>query len=419
MSRALEYTCACIALSTHAASALARPSAQARPVVPLAYVRRIVVAQVSVQLSGPHEEAPVPAKRRPTARLDRADPAQTAGLCRLGASRLDDALRLGLGGLGGFAVASERPIVTASESLEAGLPQATITEVGRMATAASADAVLIVRVDRFGVRTAFFREVWFRAVAFVVTVPSGDVRGPVYAVGAASTAPRLVRAGFMRDDAALAADAATDAANRLVRALDKGEQAPFSADTRVAVIPASVPETADFADRTGRVVERFAVPALARQADVLFQPDIGPVAVGIEPDAVVAGLAGSGLRTADVWTGDAPDIMRTARVGLRLGADYVFLSRVRAASVGPFEADDGSESVGDVAEVLADFALVRPDGRQALWRTQQSGSARSHIVAPEGPRRIRTREQCVMDAAVAAYAHGRFALEEWTRRRRN
>jgi hypothetical protein len=222
----------------------------------------------------------------------------------------------------------------------------------------------------------------------------------------------------MRDDASMVSDAAADCAGRLARALDRGDQAPFAADTRVAVLPALVPQVAVLTDESGTSIGTFDVPGLARQADVLFHPDSGPVAVEVEPQAVRATMAASGIGAADLWRADTPAADVAARAARGVGADFVFVSRVRAASVGPADEHDGV-AVGDLAEVLAVFGLVRVADEQVLWVSRQSGSARSHIVVREGARRIRTREQCVMDAALAAFAYGRFALEEWTRRKKN
>jgi len=420
VSRAFEYTCALLALSTQG-DGLRSP--HALPKVPLAYIRALAVPPpVFAVRSGASGAAdlplPEPERRKLTERA---------------AAQLDDALRGSLAKLKGLRIVSEMPdsakLVSAAQksALEAHPERDRVSpSIGpgiqllarRLAEETGTDGVLLIAVDRFGVRTAFFREVWMRVVAHVVIERSGEVRGPIYAVGQARTAPRLVRAGFMRSDAELVTDAAADACANLIHGLERGDTAPFAADVRVAVIPAAVPDGAIAADQGAGTVERILVPALARQADVLFQPDIGPVAEHIGGDQVVAAMVGLGLTSGQLWTDSGADAAAAASVARALGAHYVFVSRVRAASVGRYESEDGSESVGDIAEVVADFGLVRADDARVLWRSDGSGSARSHIYTPEGPRRIRTRPQCVMDAAVAAFASGRFALEEWMRGRR-
>lgn len=387
--------------------------------MPLAYVRTLVVTPSALALpDGPAGEA---GKARPLDERRLADAA---------VARLDVALREQLGKLRGLRVVLADAAVKHPAGDGQQGPAIDLAAARDLAETNGADAVLLVSVDRFGLRTAFFREAWMRAVAHIVMARTGEARGPAYAVGQARTAPRLVRSGFMRSDEDLLSDAAVEACAALVRGLERGDTAPFAADVRVAVIPASVPMEAavigsdtDTLDsprvKSGTASERrIPVPALARQADVLFQPEIGPVAERVEADEVVSAMIGLGLTSGRLWSAGGPDAGAAASIGRAVAAQYVFVSRVRAASVGSYQADDGSESVGDIAEVVADFALIRADDETVLWRSDRSGSARSHIYTPEGARRIRTSVQCIMDAAVAAFAHGRFALEEWMRGRR-
>ncbi|NLI00734.1 MAG: hypothetical protein GX446_14720 [Chthonomonadales bacterium] len=405
MSRAIEYTCVCFLLSTQAAvAAPLDTSAQSRE-VPLAYVRRLAMPRVTVRVTSSEGAT---GTRSATARS--ADRQKELGA--RAAEMLDAALRRGVSQLGGCTLASEVPGPIWPDSSDAG-------SHGRRSGVGGADAILAIAVDRFGVRTAFFRDVWLRAVAYVLIERTGELRGPVYAVGLGRSAPRLVRAGFMRSDEEILEEAVADASARLIRALDRGETPLFAADVRVAVVPSRVPDHALVRDADGGSARPLPVPALKRQSDVLFQPDVGPVAVLLPPAEVQSALKTRGIDIGDLWAGSTPNMPAIVELGRSLRADYLFMTAVSSASIGTFTGEDGFESIGDAAEVSALGVLVGIHDRRSLWVSEKLGSARSHIVTPEGSRRIRNSEQCVMDAAVAAMASVRFALEEWMRRRKN
>jgi hypothetical protein len=367
----------------------------------------------SVAFNVPKEPLTKP-KKTPAARKETVPDA--ADLAHRAAVQLDTALRDALPRLRGILLAPERTVVVWPSEPGSGKQTVPAEDAQRLGNGAGCDAAILVAVDRFGVRTAFVREMWLRAVAYVVVARNGEVRGPIYAVGQARTAPRLVRPGFMRPDSDLLSDTVADACARLIRGLDKGDTAPFAADVRVAVLPAAVPARADIADASGRVIGGIEVGAMARQADVLFQPDVGPIAEIVEPARIKTTMAAMQMTSDVLWKAAGPDVQAVSQVGDALRAEYVFVSRARASTLGRFEAEDGAESVGDVAETLADFALVLVSEQRVLWRASCTGTARSHINTPEGTRRIRTREQCVMDSVVSAFSNGRLALEEWLRR---
>jgi len=405
MLRALEYTVALLALSMacergQAAGQVAhgtQPSA-------LAYLRRLALPQAAPLA------ASATAGKRDAAGLDRA---LLVRVCAVLGQKLES--RLTQSGSSVLRPSGEVPAWVAER--ETGRPSPDVLAARRLARETGADACVCVAVDRAGVRDALFRELWIRAIVWVVPANEENVRGPVFALSVARTAPRLLGRGHMRADDELADEAASACAGQAYGALDRGEQSPFAEDVRVAILPADMPDNIEVRSALGRVLHLLPA-ALSRQSDVLFQPEVGPIADLSSREEVRGAMEAAGVDEAALWRGGDLDTDAVADLGRHLTADYVFCSRAQSVSLMPDLSEADDTAVGEVAEAIVELALLRVADGAIVWRSVQSGTARNTMYAPSGSRRVRTREQCVLDAAVTAYAYGRFSLEDWARRRR-
>lgn len=436
MLRALEYTWVAVALSMFVARACAASSSgthgqtHADRASPLAYARRLVVAPVRALKAARPQSPQGPGRRRPPNSAELSEP-----LVNAAAEAAAAALVKLLGESGSTIVATNgeeeigsrsaelrwttAPVVSEEEGASVGPAMPDIAMARRIASTVGADGVVCVALDRSGIRQALFREVWVRLTAYVVMADAGaTARGPVYALGVARTAPRLVGRGFLRTDEDLVAEAAETAAARLYQALDRGHESPFAADMRVAVVPAAIPDEVEVRSISGGTEALTPATVLGRQADALFMPDIGPVATTVTRDEVKAAMQGLAVSASDLWSSGAVDAETAGAIGRAVRAEYVFASRVESAAVSPDWDEERALVTGEMAEVIVNLALVRVTDLSVVWRTVHSGSARTTMLTADGRRRIRTREQCLLDATAAAYAHGRFSLEDWSRGRR-
>ncbi len=406
MLRALEYTVALLAVS------MACERVRAAGQVPhgmqpsaLAYLRRLALPQAAPLA------ASTTAGKRDAASLDRA---LLIRACAVLDRKLES--RLAQSGSSVLRPSGEAPVWVPER--ETGRPSPDVLAARRLARETGADACVCVAVDRAGVRDALFRELWIRAIVWVVPADEGKVRGPVFALAVARTAPRLLGRGHMRADDELADEAASACAGQAYGALDRGEQSPFAEDVRVAILPADMPDNIEVRSALGRVLYLLPGAALSRQSDVLFQPEVGPIADLSSREEVRGAMEAAGVDEAELWRGGDLDNDAVADLGRRLTADYVFCSRAQSVSLMPDLSEADDTAVGEVAEAIVELALLRVADGAIVWRSIQSGTARNTMYAPSGSKRVRTREQCVLDAAVTAYAYGRFSLEDWVRRRR-
>jgi len=296
----------------------------------------------------------------------------------------------------------------------------TVEAAATYARAAGADAVALAAINRSGARTALDRTVWLRAVALVVRSNGEGAPGEAYAYGAASTRRRLFLAGdFVKDDAALLREAAQQAARELAHALETGHERFGSRDARIAVLPAIVPTEAHRVGPRGEPLTPIPVPAVARSADVLLQPEIPFVAdlLSAERCASVAVRLGVEL-TAGAPLPDAGTLLRVAQ---ELGADYVFASRVDRIVIAdrPYEIlIERSQRTGTerTSTATAEAVLFRASDGAVVWRHSAEGATTARTEIVRGRDKLRGEGRCAMDAVRAAYAYLCFDFAEFLRR---
>lgn len=411
MLRAAEYTeRACVVsmallLTASVPGAGDRSATDARPA--LAYVRTVLLSPVAIEV-----------------------PAAAQGLKEDGRHRRSDAgevLRQGVALLASQLLAqrlvASGTFVSPASRVHRGPqgavfvgPEALAEKLLAEARKVGADAVLLVRVDRFGVHDRLYREMWIRLRAHVIRTTDGRWSTPCYGLGVARTAPRLVARGYMRSDDELLKEAAEGAVGELFTALHTGRQRPLAREERVIVLPALVPGAVDAPTGSAGAARRIPVPFLTRQADVLLQPEVGPLAEVVELSAVRALLRRCSIDPAMLWRGREPNIPVITTLGRQVGADMAIISTIERAHVG--EPPGGSFADGREARVTVRCVMVSVSGGTVEWATVQTGTASTVLRRNGCVEYVRSDAQAIVDAAIAAYGRVRTALEEYARGRR-
>jgi hypothetical protein len=401
--------------------------------VPLAYLRRLVIAPVVLATPiGPSLPPPPKVSAKPTPaekkQVDRWKARKAvreewldlqAGL----AAPLSSALSTQLANVPGLLLApipaSESPLIWQKKTVD--------TESGvtpdrgalkAFALTAEADASLAVAIDRFGIHQGLERELWVRIIVWLQPAQTGaSVRGPYYAFGTARTGHNLFQKGFVKPDEALQRGAVDQAVRRLIHTLKSGDEMPFSRNCRVAILPTSFPlKTAS------SLPVEAAYPSLIRQRDVLLQPDLSPVSDLVSSEDVIRSLREAGLRPEAIWGMDGkPNLEMLRQAAATLEVDYVFFSRMSALDV-----DTTSIEVADAGQVRAGVerhvevetqgGLYQADRHRVLWNDSVVGGTVGRTEYVRHLPRLRTEEQCVLDATRTAYAYLRSSFEDFRRK---
>lgn len=381
---------------------------------PLSYVRRLALLSIYTTVGehgggGPHAAAAsVPSGASDTiaarAMLQRAAPS---------------AVRARLAGVAGLILPeADRPC---RWRVAAGVATPDTDDACDAIAADHADAGLALAIDRYGVDSLFTRTIWLRLTAYVYRAGRRVPVGPMWATGSCSTFPRLIAAGYMQTDEWLAAQSADEAARSLVATLLSGRSPRFAADARAMVVPASVPSEVSVTGTAGEARSER-VPSLDRQSDVLFQPGFPPVVAMVSASTIRATLKAMDVRADRLWRDRGQPAQDTAMdVAHLLSADYVLLSRVSAAGVTetPEQGLRGSVQGAGIsrrASVEVEAVLLEVASGLVSWRHVATADSVAITEYVRGRARIRTVDQCVVDAARAAYAQLRSSFHEFARK---
>jgi hypothetical protein len=436
-----------------------------RPPVPLAYVRRLAFYPVALATPPDTSLPPPPAflnKKNPTNAEKRAIASWQeqrqrredfrrlrAETLRSFASSLTEQLRklsgltitpLSLSPSLPAAWANTQPAQpelpgtpVAAKSPEGRLELATET-LATFARNANVEAILTVAMDRFGTHAGLERVIWLRLIAYVVPADEPpSLRGPFYALGEARASRNLFRRGYRIPDDRLAQIAAASAARHLARLLDTGQEALFARDVRVGIVPASFPQ---------RILKRFERsssaltvqdhqpvdltaslrPVLQRHGDVLLQPGFSPVTAVAANDAIAGEMQKLNIQPDRIWEENEPNGDPIRELAARLKLDYVFLSRVTnllLTESSVLVPDNGQprEGIERYAEAEAEAVMIRVADGRILWRDRQVGSTMSRTEYVRGQPRVRTDEQCLLDATRTVYGYLRSRFGEFLRKR--
>lgn len=392
------------------------------PAVPLAYVRRLALIPPALTTEPDIRlppAPPIPAVRKYRKWLERAaERQQFAALRKTAVESVSAAIPAALSRLQGLSllpVSEGRLPAAARAPVDAGAWAAVARDAG-------ADAALLALVDRFGADSRTERSVWLHLAVYVAPADGGPLRGPVHGVGEARTTSLVLLKRFLKTDSQLVEQAVGAAVRQVAHALDTGEEWPFAHASRVAIVPAEMPPRAEKTVEGSDVGRPVAMGSVVRQADVLFQPELGPLAEMVDPDVTVEAVHSLHAGEAGLWLGNGkPEAAVVRALGNRLNCDYVFITRVTDLGLGEQSVpaqDAGAARAGleRRAEAEAEGCLVRVADGQLLWTDRASGStvARTEFVRRQP--RLRRDDQCLLDALRIAYAGLRFSLDNYKRR---
>lgn len=383
---ALEYTCAAIVLSTLTGAQAGAPPAQNERRAPLAYVRRVAMPPVTVgpSLSGLTDVRPKQAEEETRVREFAAKAAQivTEDLQR----------RIARSGVS---------VITVSDGRD-------VPQDGR---APGFDAKVTVALDRLRFRTDFSREVWIRLRCDVTYTDENRPTVTAYAVGTARAAPRLVARGFFRSDEVLVAEAAGVASANLYRSLDKGYTSPLHGEQLIGIAPVAVSPEDVISWQTGGVA------TVRRMADVLLQPDLGPLAVVLPAADVIPVLQALRIQPEWLWRGLRPNVPPVVRLGVALGADLIVLGRLVSLTSGRPSGGRGDPNGGEGVRARVAVAIVNVGEQSVVYSTKCSGEAMTALRTKSGSVAVRRPEQAVLDAVLDAFGAATRRLQEWAQGR--
>ena len=402
-------------------------SVQRPPLVPLAYIRSLLVMPPALALP---PDAPIPP--RPVApdklglaawekqRIGR----QQLDLLRTQSVRvLGNTLQQRLSLLPGIALVPGIMVNPTGDLFKNGsLTSDAAIQLGQAAAEAHADAVLLVSVSRFGTRTGIERLIWLQVKTLLIPADGSPIRGPYYSTGFAGTLRKLMGKGNMKTDSDLVTEAIAKTTRELVHTLDTGEEMPFARSCRVAVLPASIPAAVEKQIDGSRGGVSLSTDSLSRISDVLFQPELGPVAERVDDDLVKNAMEGQPMEVGAVFAGTTSTAERALRtIAQSLKVEYLFVSRIADIDYSEREigARDGGiprKGVERHVEIEAHGALIRASDLHILWIDRVRGSTVARTEYVRHQPRIRRDDQCIADAARAAYGFLRYGLEEYKRR---
>jgi hypothetical protein len=400
---------------------------------PLAFIRRLAVPP-SILKTAAEEKAPAhpsPKDKRSTAAWEGRMKARalTAALRLTAPAALDASFLKWLSRVPGLEALTASSVSSASDAAES----------RSTGGAFSADGTLLLVIDRFATESGLERGIWLRCAASLQ--PSGDrsCSGPYYGVGAARAGRKLIGKGFTRTDEQLVAQACDQAVAQILHGLLTGEQALFGRGERVAIVPAVVPGRIEkrfgfggFDEGSGispvaagsrkeRETQPVALPSLIRQADILFQPEIGPMPEIIDAAAAVEQLRAVQKNDESLFGLDGElNTALAARLAVRLNADLLFFSSVREMDLQEraAEVSDGKlprSGIERRVDVLVCGVLYSASEKKVLWKSSAEGGTIAITEYVRHDPRIRTDEQCVLDAVRTAYGHLRFNFDEYRR----
>jgi hypothetical protein len=161
---------------------------------------------------------------------------------------------------------------------------------------------------------------------------------------------------------------------------------------------------------------------LSRIADVLFQPELGPVAERIDDDVVKNAVEKQPLDVAAVFSGKIGTAERPLReIARSLQAEYYFVSRISdidyvEREIGVRDGGIPRKGLERHVEIEAEGALIRASDIRVLWKDRVRGSTVARTEYVRHQQRIRRDDQCLADTARVAFGFLRYGVEEYKRR---
>jgi len=255
---------------------------------------------------------------------------------------------------------------------------------------------------------------WIRLKGYFYRADNKRKYGPFYIYGNIQSGLLYLYTESVQQERIMMKAALEECANRAAETLNSGMENPFAIKQRIAVLPAIVPNALTILD--GSKKTHAPLTEVYREADVLFQPSLGPVVtiLYLRHDFLPYANLLSALRNAWRPAGDI-DVASYAKAGRQMKVSYVFISRINEITIkllGGENASDSADSIpGREVAVSADGALIDPTTSKILWRK----NAKAVIVIHKRNKDRLTNNQCALEAAVVAYSQLRTDYDTYQR----
>ncbi len=358
--------------------------------LPLAYIQKITMPFITISV--PAIPPAPPAKKHTTVQSVARESLDLANLQQKLAKSLDARLRSNIAVVYHIDVDNGASFITPKEM----------------------DAVLKTDLDRFGMVNGFERKMWGRVSTQVLR--AGKSSQLLYATGVATASKRWIGKGYSLTDAQLVDSLASTISTRLIACLRKGTSSITATEAKFAIVPTFMPELVEMV--VGKMGDtsklQVNVPSLYRQADILFQPEVGPLSIVVrEPNRISISNQNHPL----------PVLKYKEMIQLnalhaeceRLGVDFLFVTNVESVD-GEKELGVGEESLlikTIRVDTTVDGLLYSLKDNRIIWRDIAEGGTVARMETIRGKPRIRTDEQCIVDSVRTAFAHLRSQFDDY------
>ncbi len=194
-----------------------------------------------------------------------------------------------------------------------------------------------------------------------------------------------------------------ECANRVAETLTSGKENPFAIKKRIAVLPAIVPNALTILD--GSKITHAPLTEVNREADVLFQPSLGPVVTMMHLRYDFHPYSNLLLSLQNAWRpSEDIDVVPYAKAGRQMKVSYLFISRINGITIKLLERKQASDS--DVVlpnrevAISVEGALIDPVTSKILWRKHTDAV----VVIHKRNKDELTNNQCALEAAIVAYS---------------
>ena len=258
-------------------------------------------------------------------------------------------------------------------------------------------------IDYFHNPTQINDTFWIRLKGFFYRSDNKRKYGPFYIYGNIQSGLLYLYTESVQQERIMMNAALEECANRVAETLTSGMENPFTIKKRIAVIPAIVPNALTILD--GSKIIHAPLTEVNREADVLFQPSLGPVVTILHLRYDFRSYANllTSLRNAWSPAGDI-NVAPYAKAGRQMKASYVFISRVNGITIKLLERKQASDSTDALPDrevaVSAEGALIDPETSQIMWRKNTDAV----VVIHKRNKDELTNNQCALEAVIVAYS---------------
>lgn len=275
--------------------------------------------------------------------------------------------------------------------------------LSQLAESSHSQGAIAFSMDYFHNPTKINDTFWIRFKGYYYRLDNKRQYGPFYVYGNIQSGLLYLYTKSILQERIMMKAALEECANRVAETLNSGKENPFAIKKRTAVLPAIVPNTITILE--GARTTHIPLTEVNRQADVLFQPSIGPVVTLLHVRYDFHSYPNLLTQLGKAWkSSDDIDVSKYSLAGKRMQVSYVFISRINGITIkmlGQMESSNGVEVPPEREVALSvDGALIDPSTSKILWRK----SADAVVVIRKRSKDALTNNQCALEAAIVAYS---------------